>query len=716
MKVVKHIYRLFFTLCTGLILANTPRLAAQTNFSIFSDGLNNGFQNWSWGNVSFDCLSPVYGGTNSISYDDVAWEGISFWHPDFNPAPYTNLDFWLNGGSVGGQVIQVFLQYSNSAFSGVTYQLPALSGGSSWQHIFIPFSTLGVATVSNLSRINIQLTPYGTTNEFYMDDVNLALIPPSLVHLEVDARQTLRSADARWFGLNTAVWDSYMDTPTTDGALKELNTHILRFPGGSLADEYHWATDTTDTNTWQWNENFNNFIDVVTNTGAQTIITVNYGSGKPPEAAAWVASANVTNHLGFKYWEVGNECYGTWETDSNTAPHDGFTYATRAAQYISQMKAVDPTIKIGVPVVTGEDTDANGNTTHPAYNPRTGQTNYGWTPVVLSTMSSLGVRPDFLVYHVYPEYGVDNDQQLLQAATNWAPDAANLRRQITDYVGSPGTNIELLCTENNSDAGNQGKQSTSIVNGLYLADSLAQLTKTEFNSFVWWDLRNGTDTSGDFSSSLYGWRTYGDLGIISDLNTRNPVYFTFKLMQYFAQPGDTVLDPSSDYATLLPVYSTRKSDGSLAVLVINKDESLVFNAQISLANFIPGTNALVRSFGITQDEATRTNSTVPGAQDIGTNYVTVTGTNFTTQFLPYSVTLVTIPPAAPGLTIQSSANNQFVLQVKGQPSVPYFLESSTNLTDWLPVLTNTLSGTTWNVTNSMTAHQLFWRAAWQLDI
>ena len=141
MKVVKHIYRFLFTLCIGLGLVNTPRLAAQTNFSIFSNGLNNGFQNWSWGNVSFDCLSPVYDGTNSISYDDVAWQGISFWHPDFNPAPYTNLDFWLNGGSAGGQVIQVYLQYGNSAFSGITYQLPALSGGSSWQHIFIPFST-----------------------------------------------------------------------------------------------------------------------------------------------------------------------------------------------------------------------------------------------------------------------------------------------------------------------------------------------------------------------------------------------------------------------------------------------------------------------------------------------------------------------------------------------------------------------------------------------
>ena len=359
---------------------------------------------------------------------------------------------------------------------------------------------------------------------------------------------------------------------------------------------------------------------------------MNYGTGTPQEAAAWVASANITNKLGLKYWEVGNECYGTWETDSNINPHDAYTYATRAAQYIAQMKAIDPTIKIGVPVVTGENSSINGYTGHPIYNPRTKQTNYGWTPVVLSTLAALGETPDFLIHHVYPEYSVDNDQALLQAGTNWAEDAAGYRQQIEDYVGSSGTNIELCCTENNADAGNQGKQSTSIVNGLYLADSLAQLMKTEFNSFVWWDLRNGTDTSGDFSSTLYGWRTFGDLGIINGLNTRLPVYFTFKLMQYFAQPGDTILNPTSGYSTLLPVYSSRKADGALAVLVINKDETTTYSVQLALNNFFPWTNALVRSFGITQDEATRTNSTIPGAQDIGTNYLAVGWHQYHRQF------------------------------------------------------------------------------------
>jgi len=144
------------------------------------------------------------------------------------------------------------------------------------------------------------------------------------------------------------------------------------------------------------------------------------------------------------------------------------------------------------------------------------------------------------------------------------------------------------------------------------------------------------------------------------------------LMNFFARPGDTVLDASSDYL-LLPTYATRKADGSLAVLVINKDNATTFNAQLSLGNYLPWTNALVRSFGLAQDEATRTNSLVPGAQDIGTNYVAVTGTNFNVSFPPYTATLLTIPPAPANLTA-TSANMQTILQVQGM-ATPVFINA-----------------------------------------
>ena len=67
--------------------------------------------------------------------------------------------------------------------------------------------------------------------------------------------------------------------------------------------------------------------------GARAMITVNYGTGTPEKAAAWVTYANVTKSLGFRYWEVGNECYGSWETDANTRAHDPGSDPRRQASW-----------------------------------------------------------------------------------------------------------------------------------------------------------------------------------------------------------------------------------------------------------------------------------------------------------------------------------------------------------------------------------------------
>lgn len=224
----------------------------------------------------------------------------------------------------------------------------------------------------------------GPASTFYLDDIQLTAAPaPALVQVNVDAAKAVRLADARWFGVNAAVWDNYFDTSPTVSLLKEMGTRVLRFPGGSLSDEYHWASNTSLTNNWQWATSFAWFEHVATNIGAQVFLTVNYGTGTPEEAAGWVRHANVTNHCGFKYWEIGNENYGTWETDSNTDPHEAYTYAVRARSYFQQMKAVDPTIKVGVVAAPGETNYSNGYANHAALNPRTGQWNVG-APMAIS--------------------------------------------------------------------------------------------------------------------------------------------------------------------------------------------------------------------------------------------------------------------------------------------------------------------------------------------
>jgi hypothetical protein len=444
--------------------------------------------------------------------------------------------------------------------------------------------------------------------------------------------------DSRLFALNTAVWDSEVNTDATRTLLGAAGIRTLRFPGGSTSDTYHWQTNKSDGNSFMWATSFDAFAKVAIPLNAQVFITINYGSGTVQEAADWVAYSNSTKAYGFKYWEIGNECYGSWENDSHSVKWDPYTYALQVRDYAAAMKAVDPTIKIGVVVVTGEDAYTN-NHNHPAMNPRTGQVHNGWTPVLLTTLKSLGVTPDYVIYHRYEQApGQESDAGLLQAAATWKNDAANLRQQITDYMGPGGAGIELVCTENNSVYTNPGKQSTSLVNGLYLADSTGQILQTEFNALVWWDLRNGQLPNDNNSPSLYGWRQYGDYGIMSDQGGLYPTYYIHKLLLHFAHGGEQVVAASSNNS-LVSVYGALGTDGTLELLLINKDPAADSSAQIDITGFAPGQNAVVYSYGIPQDKAARTGS---GSPDVQQTSFAGAAASFTYSLPPYSATVLSL--------------------------------------------------------------------------
>jgi hypothetical protein len=499
----------------------------------------------------------------------------------------------------------------------------------------------------------------------------------------VDASQTLRPAAGRWFGANTAAWENSFDTPDGMSLLNEMGITTLRYPGGGLCDTYHWASNYWFGGSPNYGPTaFTNFMQIATNIHSVNVfISVNYGTGTSNEAAAWVGDANITNHCGFKYWEVGNETYFGTDPDSNNVPpfqpHDPWTYATRFCGYYTAMKAVDPTIKVGAVVTPGEDFYSGGSFS--VVNPRTGLTHSGWTPVLLNTLRTNGITPDFLIHHFYPEFTLENDPELLQAPVNWAADAAELRQEINDYFGPGGTNIELVCTENNSDADyHLGKQSTGLVNGIYLADSLGQLMQTEFNSYLWWIFEShSTKSGGNFSPSLYGWRTYGDFGLALNISTRYPTFYAMKLMHDFVQPGDTILNTGAGYP-FLDVFAAIKTNGTLSVLFINKDRSNTYSRQIMLSNFSQNAAAAVRSYGMPQDNAAETNAPLL-LQDIATNRITVAGGGFNYAFAPYSMTLFTLVPTGPSLTVSQNGSHTVVVSWPF-PSTGWNLLQNTNLT------------------------------------
>jgi alpha-L-arabinofuranosidase len=641
---------LLLALLGAVILIGGARpTVAQGPMLVYDETLRNGWQDWSWCTRDIASTAHAHSGTRSISATyTAAWQGLYFSHTTMDTSQLASLVFWIHGGAATGRSIQVQGLLAGTAQPAVNLNAYVDGGqvvAGVWKKVTIPLSALGIAAQPNFTGFWLQDTSGGAQPTFYVDDVILeGTPPPDTVHLVADIARTIRKVDFRTFAVNTAIWDGELNKPATISLLKAMGNRALRFPGGSLSDEYHWQTNTTRDNTWQWASNFDAFANVAKQTGAQAFITVNYGSGTPEEAAEWVRYSNITKGYGFRYWEIGNENYGPWEYDLQARPHDPYTYAVRAKQYIQAMKAIDRTIKIGVVAVTGEDSFSNGYTDHPATNPRTNQVHHGWTPVMLTTLKSLGVTPDYVIYHRYEQAPfTESDAGLLQSARGWRDDAADLRQQLTDYLGTAGARVELVCTENNSVFTQPGKQTTSLVNGLFQADSIGQILQTEFNGMVWWDLRNGQETGNNNDPSLYGWRQYGDYGIMSYANDLYPTYYTRKLAARWSGSGDSVVQAMSDY-NLLTIYAVRRLSGVLSLMVINKSPTADLNARIRTPGFVPQSRATLYTYGVPQDQAARTGA---GNPDIATTTRSGIADPFTHTFPPYSVTVFALAPISP---------------------------------------------------------------------
>ncbi len=644
---------------------------------------------------------------------------FEFKHEPLDTTIYTNLTFWVNGGTNGGQQFRVYTAPSSNGYKFTNGPIAA----NTWQQITIPLSVLGAANETNLTDIFFETHPFATNQPlFYLDDVSLVAAPaPAVVHVSVNATNSMRTVDARLFGLNTGAYDGELDSTDTLSILNGMNIQTLRWPGGAYANTFHFNSSNLPA--------ASAFLNVVSNTQAQVFFTVNYATGDTNEAAEWVNFCNITNKAHCQYWEIGNESYIQSEEDDNTnlvyfgqeVANDPWTYAMLFRDYKNAMTAVDPSIKIGAVVPpTGEEAEYNKN--HPAINLRTGNTNYGWTAVMLSTMRTNGVTPDFLIQHKYAS--TDSDTYNLLWPKTWTSDAMTLCQNLNDYLGTNmATNVELVATEFGPPEG--GKECISLVSGLIYCDCIGQAMQTKFNALMWWTLRAGEATLPDPDNAVYGWRTNSagvyltDEGCVNDGNdappNRFPASYCMTLMQYFARGGDTVMTATSDYE-LLGTYAVQRTNGSLTLLVINKSSTYNLTANINLQGFpiASNTTILTYSYGMPQDNA---NKTGIGSPDIAQTNFSGAGPSFNYTFSPYSATVLSLPFSAPELVVPVAAPppGQFVFQLQGLPGIQYVIQMSPNLatTNWTALSTNLTASGTISVTNTMSSAAQFYRAIWQ---
>ena len=175
---------------------------AQTNMTIYADSLVNGWQDASYNiTLNYANTSPVHSGSDSISGTITsAWGGIQLSHSSMTDTAFASISFWLNGGTSGGQQLQMYGNLSTGGQS-ARYHLAAPLANT-WQQYTVPLSALGVANATNFTGFAIQDSVGSTEPTFYLDDIQLDAVvpPPAVTHFTINAGQPVRIADARWFG------------------------------------------------------------------------------------------------------------------------------------------------------------------------------------------------------------------------------------------------------------------------------------------------------------------------------------------------------------------------------------------------------------------------------------------------------------------------------------------------------------------------------------
>jgi hypothetical protein len=437
-------------------------------------------------------------------------------------------------------------------------------------------------------------------------------------------------------GLSTAVYDGYMNDSAIPALLKAAGIDALRYPGGSYSDIYNWQTQTAGDNGYVApGTSFSGFMSTADSAGAAPIVTVNYGTGTPALAAAWVSAAASDN---VKYWEIGNEVYGNgtyganWETDAHCDTSAGgspvtvgsepgqtydcgpTTYADNVLSYESAMHAANPKAKVCAVLTTPgfwPDGVTNSQYTTP------------WNQAVLSVLKA---HTQCVIVHYYP--GGSSAAAMLTDPGGIAGIMSTLRSELTGYAGiSNPARIPVIVTETN-DTIDLDTQPAA----LFGADMYMTWLENGASNVDWWDEHNGEGTV----SAVDGATDYGDQGMFSNntsyggtaepaVDTPFSSYYGLAMLSRLAAPGDTMVTSSSSQA-LLKVHAVRDTRGNLNLLIDNEDPSNSYTVSLALNGFTANGTPAVYTLA-----------------DNGTSITSASGSASPVTVAPYTLTVVHIP-------------------------------------------------------------------------
>jgi hypothetical protein len=430
-------------------------------------------------------------------------------------------------------------------------------------------------------------------------------------------------------GMNMAYWYD-PSTPAIVPALKTAGIKTIRWPGGSGANDYHWATNSLCSGGYTAPASaFDTFIaDFIQPGDFDLALAVNYatdvactGPGDPAEAAAWVQNA-INNGNYVSHVTVGNEGWGAWEPDLHTIKHDPATYAAATANgYYPQIKAVNPNVLVGVGV-------------NPWNSP-------AWDPIVLSQ-----AKYDFVEYHFYPQTpGSESDTILVQQAAQQLTTAINAIKAELQTAGSPTTPIFI--GEIGSVYDDPGKQTSSITQALFAGQVLGEMMNDGVSLATWWLGFGGctnNPSAQNFSSALYGWQSFGGYMVFSDglpengcqdsafptlpAGTLLPTARAFQLFSKVAINGENVLTANVTGDTTDVRAYAATNNGGTALVLFNLNKTVSEPVEITLSGQSATSSVTVATYSKAIYDKSQNNIWAPP-----------TNTDLGAQSLPLALTL-----------------------------------------------------------------------------
>jgi Glycoside hydrolase family 44 len=227
--------------CLLLVFLSAISIAARADQIVYDDALENGWQDWGWATHSYTNTSPVHSGIYSCSVTiSSGWQGLQLWHANINSSAYTSISFWLNGGTSGGQHLQVYGLVNINGTNGFSLsQRYALAAppANGWQQYSVSLSSFGVANITNFAGFVIQDSIGSAEPIFYVDDISVVstgvvTTASGPVGITVDAQANRHAISPQIYGTAFA----------SSNQLQDLNFTMNR-SGGNNETSYNWSNN-----------------------------------------------------------------------------------------------------------------------------------------------------------------------------------------------------------------------------------------------------------------------------------------------------------------------------------------------------------------------------------------------------------------------------------------------------------------------------------------